>query len=222
MDTKNYVVMGCGRFGSAIATTLFELGHEVLVIDVKEELVQAVMDQVTHAVQADCTDEYALRSLGLGNFDVAIVCIGEDFEASIMATILVKEMGIPYVLCKASDERQAKVLYKIGADRVVFPERDMGVHTAHRLTSKNILEYVALDAEHSVAEVPLPAAWNGKNLRQLNLRMNYGVNVIGRRRGHRMQIALDPEEEFRSTDILVLIGKIENIERIEKLHAEEE
>lgn len=220
METKNYVVMGCGRFGSAIAKTLFELGHEVLVLDVKEELVQSVIDQVTHAVQADCTDEYVLKSLGIGNFDVAVVCIGEDFEASIMATILVKEMGIPYVLCKASDERQAKVLYKIGADRVVFPERDMGVHTAHRLTSKNILEYIALDSQHSVAEVELPQSWNGKNLQQLNLRMDYGVNVIALKRGNRMQIALDPKEVFQSKDILVLIGRLENIERIE--HLEEE
>ena len=123
---KNYVVIGCGRFGSSVAKTLYSLGHEVLAIDQNEEKVQNIADQVTHSVQADCTDENALKSLGIRNFDVAVISIGSDIQSSIMATLIVKELGVQYVLCKAQNELQAKVLYKIGADRVVFPERDMG------------------------------------------------------------------------------------------------
>ena len=124
---KQYIVIGCGRFGSSVATTMSLLGHQVMAIDKNEDSVQAIADKVTHAAIVDVTDEFALRSLGLGNFDVAIIAIGSDIRASIMATIIAKEMGVEQIVCKATDELQAKVLYKIGADRVVFPERDMEV-----------------------------------------------------------------------------------------------
>ena len=135
---KQYIVIGCGRFGASVATTMHLLGHQVMAIDKGEEIIQNISDKVTHAAIVDVTDEVALRSLGLGNFDVAIVAIGSDIRASIMATLIAKEMGVPHIVCKAKDELQAKVLYKIGADRVVFPERDMGVRVAHNLVSDNI------------------------------------------------------------------------------------
>ena len=124
---KQYIVIGCGRFGTSVATTMHLLGHQVMAIDKNEEVIQNISDKVTHAVIGDVSDEQVLRSIGLGNFDVAIIAIGGDIRSSIMATLLAKEMGVNQIVCKAKDELQGKVLYKIGADRVVFPERDMGV-----------------------------------------------------------------------------------------------
>ena len=124
---KQFIVIGCGRFGSSVAKTLYKMGNDVLAIDGNEETVQSISDEVTHAVQADATDEHALRSLGIRNFDVAVITIGSDIQASIMATLIVKEMGVKFVVAKAQNELHAKVLYRIGADRVVFPERDMGI-----------------------------------------------------------------------------------------------
>ncbi|MFR3072541.1 MAG: potassium channel family protein, partial [Paeniclostridium sp.] len=132
---KQYIVIGCGRFGSSVATTMHLLGHQVMAIDKNDDAVQALAEKVTHAAIVDVTDEQALRALGMGNFDVAIIAIGSDIRASIMATLIAKEMGVEQIVCKAKDELQAKVLYKIGADRVVFPERDMGVRVAHNLVS---------------------------------------------------------------------------------------
>ncbi|MEG0129568.1 potassium channel family protein, partial [Clostridium sp.] len=131
MTSKQYIIIGLGRFGASIAKTLYSLGNEVLAVDVDEEVIQDISPDVTHAVQADATDEGVLRALGLRNFDVAVITIGSDAQASIMATLLVKELGVKYVIAKAHNEVHAKVLYKIGADRVVFPERDMGVRVAH-------------------------------------------------------------------------------------------
>ncbi|MGB5824525.1 MAG: TrkA family potassium uptake protein, partial [Proteocatella sp.] len=146
---SSYVIIGCGRFGSSVAKTLYSLGHEVLAIDSNMDIIQSISDNVTQAVQADGTEEVTLKSLGIRNYDVAIISVASDIQASIMATIIVKELGISYVVCKAKDELQAKVLYKIGADRVVFPERDMGVRLAHNLVSKNILEFIELDPKYS-------------------------------------------------------------------------
>lgn len=217
MDTKNYVVVGCGRFGSSVAMTLYELGNDVLAIDENEEIIQNISDKVTHAVQADCTDENALKSLGIRNFDVAVISIASDIQASIMATLIVKEMGVPYVLCKAMNERQAKVLYKIGADRVVFPERDMGVRVAHNLVSQNIIEYIELDPDYSIAEITLPSKWVGKSMEELKLRAKYGINVIAFKRNKVIDISPEPQETFRAKDLLIVVGKNENIEQIEGL-----
>ena len=150
---KQYIVIGCGRFGSSLATTMSLLGHQVMAIDKSEELIQNLSDKVTHVAAVDVTDEYALRSLGLGNFDVAIIAIGSDIRASIMATLIAKEMGVEQVVCKAKDELQAKVLYKIGADRVVFPERDMGIRVAHNLVSDNILDHIEFVAEYYLMDI---------------------------------------------------------------------
>lgn len=218
MSRKNFVVLGCGRFGSSVAATLYEMGHDVLAIDSSAEIIQHIADKVTHAVQADCTDEMVLKSLGLGNFDVAVVSIGTDLHASIMATLLAKESGVPYVLCKATDERQAKVLYKIGANDVVFPERDMAVRVARSLISKNITEYIELDPQYSIAEISMPNRWVGKNLQELNLRAGYGLNVIAFKRDNVLDITPDPKKKrFREDDLLVVVGKVEAIEKIESL-----
>ena len=213
---KNYVVIGCGRFGSSVAKTLYSLGHEVLAIDKNEEKIQNIAEQVTHAVEADCTDENVLKSLGIRNFDVAVISIGSDIQSSIMATLICKELGVQYVLCKAQNELQAKVLFKIGADRVVFPERDMGIRVAHNLVSQNVLEYIELDPHYSIAEIVAPSKWIGKTIGQLDLRANYGITVMAVKQGININISPEADDVLKAGDILVVIGKNEQINKVEE------
>src|SRR6478735_3493126 len=142
-----------GRFGSAVAKTLSQLGFEVLAIDQNEETIQDVSAYVTHAVQADSTDEEALRALGIRNFDVVVVAIGEDIQSSILTTLILKDLGVPAIIVKAKNELHGKVLNKIGADKVIFPERDMGLRVAHHLVSPNILDYIDLSDDYSIMEM---------------------------------------------------------------------
>lgn len=216
MTSKQYVIIGLGRFGTSIAKTLYSLGNEVLAIDVDEEVVQEISQDVTHAVQADSTDEGVLRSLGLRNFDVAVITIGSDVQASIMATLLVKELGVKYVIAKAHNEIHAKVLYKIGADRVVFPERDMGIRVAHNLCSSNILDYIELSPDYSIMEVTALNKWVGKSLKELNLRSKFGINVMAIKRGNDINISPEADEYIRKGDILVVIGGTEELKVIEE------
>lgn len=211
---KQYIVIGCGRFGSSLATTMNLLGHQVMAIDKNEEVIQNLSDKVTHVAVVDVTDEIALRSLGLGNFDVAIIAIGSDIRASIMATLIAKEMGVEQVVCKAKDELQAKVLYKIGADRVVFPERDMGIRVAHNLVSDNILDHIELDPEYSIMEIVTPNKWVGKTLIELDLRAKYEITILAIKNGDKINVIPSPEEQLQQNSILVVIGKNSNISTI--------
>lgn len=216
---SSYVIIGCGRFGASVAKTLYSLGHDVLAIDSSMEIVQDLSENVTQAVQADATEESTLKSLGIRNYDVAVISIASDIQASIMATIIVKELGVNYVVCKAKNELQAKVLYKIGADRVVFPERDMGVRLAHNLVSKNILEFIELDPKYSIIEVMAPEKWNGKSLLDLNFRAKYGINVVAIKRGIDVNISPSSDDVVQSKDILVVIGEIKKLNRLSEDNA---
>ncbi|MGO0881388.1 potassium channel family protein [Clostridioides difficile] len=211
---KQYIVIGCGRFGSSVASTMHLLGHQVMAIDKNEDSVQSISDKVTHSLIVDVTEEQALRSLGLGNFDVAVVAIGSDIRASIMATLIAKEMGVELIICKAKDELQAKVLYKIGADRVVFPERDMGVRVAHNLVSDNILDHIELDPEYSIVEIVTPNSWVGKTLVELELRARYEITVLAIKTGKDINVTPSPDEELTSGSILVIIGQNTSITAI--------
>ena len=217
---KQFAIIGLGRFGSSIAKTLYQMGHDVLAIDTDPEEVQEISDYVTHAVQADATDEVTLNTLGIRNFDVAVVTIGTDIQSSILITLLCKEMGVKYVLAKAQNELHAKVLYRIGADKVVFPERDMGARVAHNLVSSNILDYIELAPEYSLVEIVPNPEWEGKNLRQLNIRAKYGVNVIAiKREDGKVNVAPQAEDIVEQNDILVVIGNNDDIKRMEeKVH----
>ena len=211
---KQYIVIGCGRFGSSVASTMHLLGHQVMAIDKNEDSVQSISDKVTHSLIVDVTDEQALRSLGLGNFDVAVVAIGSDIRASIMATLIAKEMGVELIICKAKDELQAKVLYKIGADRVVFPERDMGVRVAHNLVSDNILDHIELDPEYSIVEIVTPNSWVGKTLIELELRARYEITVLAIKTVKNINVTPSPDEELTAGSILVIIGQNTSITAI--------
>lgn len=212
---KQFAVLGLGRFGSSLAKTLYDLGHEVLAVDEREEAVQEISESVTHAVQADATDESALRSLGLRNFDVVIVSIGADIQASILVTLIVKELGVKYVVAKAQSELHAKVLYKIGADRVVLPERDMGLRLAHNLVSSNVLDFIELSSDYSIVEVAALNEWQGKTLKDLNFRRKYGLNVIAIKHNGEMNVSPRAEDIIEENDVLVVIGENEGITRLE-------
>lgn len=211
---KQYIVIGCGRFGSSVATTMNLLGHQVMAIDKNEEIIQNLSDKVTHVAAVDVTDETALRALGLGNFDVAIIAIGEDIRASIMATLIAKELGVEQIVCKAKDELQAKVLYKIGADRVVFPERDMGIRLAHNLVSDNILDHIELDTDYSIMEIVTPTKWVGKTLIELDLRAKYEITILAVKNGEDINVIPSPDAKLQEKSILVVIGKNSNISSI--------
>ncbi len=212
---KSFAVIGCGRFGSAVARTLYELGNEVLAIDGDEEMVEAISQDVTHAVQADVMDEGVLHELGLSNVDVAIVSIGSDMQASIMATLIVKELGVPKVIAKAQSELHGKVLKKIGADKVIFPERDMGVRVAHNLASQSIIDYIELSPDYSILEITAIPAWYGKTLETLKLRNKFGINVMAIKRYDSIIVSPEPEEKVNIGDVLVVLGNTNDISRLE-------
>ncbi|MGB9839710.1 potassium channel family protein [Thermovenabulum sp.] len=213
---KQFVVIGLGRFGSSVAKTLYKLGYDVLGIDSSEEIVQSMADSITHAVQADATDENTMKALGIRNFDVGIVSIGNDIQSSILVTLILKELGLKYVVAKANNELHGKVLYKIGADRVVFPERDMGIRVAHNLVSSNILDYIELSPDFSIVEIEALPEWYNKTLRNLDMRVRYGLNVMAIKRSDDIIVAPGADDTILEKDILVVVGKNKDIEKIEK------
>lgn len=211
---KQFVVIGLGRFGSSVARTLYALGHEVLAVDINEETVQGIVENVTHAIQADATDENSLKALGIRNFDVAIVTIGNNMQASILITLMIKELGLKYVVSKAQNELHAKVLYKIGADRVVFPEREMGVKVANNLVSSNILDYIELSEDYSIAESEALPEWIGKNLIEINMRARFGVNVMAIKRDADINIAPTATDVIEEGDTLIVVGHNDDLKKL--------
>lgn len=213
---KQIAIIGLGRFGTSLARTLAKMGHEVLVVDSSEERVQSLAGVVTHAVQADAKDEETLKSLGLRNFDVVVVAIGEDIQASILVTITLKEMGIKRVVAKATNELHGRVLEKIGADRVIYPERDMGIRLAHNLASDNVLDFLELAPDYGIAEFLTPPRLVGKTLGQLNLRPKYGVNVIAiKKKDGQIIVAPGANDRIDDGDVVVAIGSNRALERVE-------
>lgn len=215
---QSFVIVGLGRFGGSICRTLVESGQEVLAIDSNEDRVNEYMNIATHTVVANAQDEMTLRSLGIRNFDHVIVAIGEDIQASILVTLMCKEMGVPNILAKAQNEYHARVLEKIGADRVVHPERDMGYRIAHNLVSKNILDYLELSAEYSLAEVVVTnKKFYGKTLQELDFRQKFGLNVVAIRRNNDEPIVSPPAEEIvQQNDHLVVIGLNEDVDYLDE------
>lgn len=206
MAKKQYAVIGMGRFGTSVAKELSSMGFDVLAIDASEQRIQEVSGLVTHAVSSDSTDEEALRALGIRNFDVVVVAIGEDIQSSILTTLILKDLGVPVIIVKARNELHGKVLQKIGADKVIFPERDMGLRVAHNLISPNILDYIEISDDYSIMEMKVSSDMVGHNLKELNIRARYGCNVMGIRRDKEMNISPHPEDRLVAGDILVMVG----------------
>lgn len=214
---KQYVVIGGGRFGQSVAIKLAELGAEVMVVDNREEIVQQISDFVTYAVQADATDENAIKTLGIRNFDVAIVTIGSNIQSSILVALMVKEIGVKHVIAKAQNAQHAKILYKIGVDRVVFPEKEMGIKTAKSLFSPNLMDLIDLSPDYSILEIPVKNVWVGKTLVEANIRREFGISVIAVKREDLVDINVEADYTFLRHDILVVVGHAKDLERLEDL-----
>lgn len=214
---KQFAIIGLGRFGTSVARTLFKAGYEVLAIDANEERVQKFSDEVTHVVQANTTDEASLKALGIRNFDTVVVAIGEDIQANVLTTLLLKEIGVPNIVAKARNELHGKMLEKIGADKVIYPERDMGMRVAHSLVSANVLDYIELSPNISLVEVTAPATLQGRSLAQTNLRALYGVNVVAIKRGEQIIVPPQPGEMISEQDILIVVGTNDGVQKLEEL-----
>ena len=215
MKAKQFLVLGLGRFGTSVARTLCELGQEVLAVDANEHLVEAIAPYVTQAIQLDATDEEALASLEVRSFDVAIVSIGQNTRDSILVSVLLKELGVPYLVAKANDELHAKVLRKIGVDRVVFPERDMGARIARSLLTPNVLELMELTGDYQIIEIRVPAKWVDNSIIDLNVRRRYGLNILAILRGERFLVSPAPDMLFEQGDTVLVMGRKDDIERLE-------
>jgi trk system potassium uptake protein len=215
---KQYAVIGMGRFGSSVANTLYKEGNEVLAIDKNEDSINDHKDFVSYAVIGDATEEETMRDVGIRNFDTVIVAIGDDIQASILTVLLLKEMGVKHVVAKALTKNHGQVLSKIGADKVIFPEKDMGERVAHYLmAAPNVLNFIELSERFSIEEIHVPKSMMGKNLRELNLRAKHNVTVVAIKEKNHINIAPDPEEKLEMDDILLVIGENSDLENFANL-----
>lgn len=190
---KSILLIGLGRFGRHIAENLYELKHQVMAVDKKEDRVNAVLDFVTNAVIGDSTNEEFLKSLGVGNYDVCMVCIGDDFQSSLETTSLLKELGAKKVVSRAARDVHAKFLLRNGADEVVYPERQLAKWSAIRYTSDHIFDYVELGKEYSIFEIEIPNEWDGKTVSAIDIRGRFGINIMAIRRDGRLDINITPD-----------------------------
>jgi trk system potassium uptake protein TrkA len=203
-----------GRFGAAVACELTRLGHDVLALDASDKVIQDIADEVTHAVRVDVTDEDALRDLGLEAFETAIVAMSSDLEASILATVLLKRLGVRRIIAKAGTDLHGSILRQVGATRVVFPERETGVRVAHSFAAPGVRDYLDLAPGYGVARVPVVGPFVGKTLGDLDLRTSYGVTVVALRRGDTVTVNPQPSEVLRADDELIVLGLDEDLERL--------
>lgn len=210
---KQYAVFGLGSFGESVAVALQELGCEVVVVDNHMERIEEISPYVSYAVQADIEDPEVIRFLGARNLDGVVVAVADDMEASIMATLVSKEIGVPYVLAKAKNELHAKVLKKIGADSIIFPEKEIGQSVARNLVSGEFVDWISLSPDYSITEIQVPEKWIGKSLSEIDVRRTKDVNVVGVRIGEKIQVTIDPEEPLQKEMMLIMIGSNEALEK---------
>ncbi len=203
---KQYAVLGLGKFGESVARTLENLGCDVIVVDNSAEKIQAIADSVSFAIKADIAESNVIRSLGARNLDGAIIGVSENLEASIMATINAKEIGIPYVIAKAQNELHATILKRVGADTIVFPEKEMGSRVAKSLVSTNFADWIELSADYSLVEIEVPASWVGESLLNLSVRQRFDINVVGLIENGEVEVSLDPNKPLPEKGILILVG----------------
>ena len=214
---KSYIIVGLGRFGSEAARRLYELGCDVLAMDTRNELVQQISNEVTQAVVGDARDKEVLKALGAADFDCAIVAIGNSLGDSVLATMNLKELGVPYVVCKAYDETHRQVLLKLGANKVVIPEQEQADRLARNLSSPNVLDYIELSDDYGIIEVPAPKPWQGKSLKDLNVRAKLGVNIIAVKQGKRINVAPGADYKIQSGDVMVVLGGTDALNAVQML-----
>lgn len=213
---RQVAVIGLGRFGASLAHTLYSMGHDVLAIDTNERSVQNIASKITHAVQADATDEAILKELGLGDFDVAIVAMGSAIESSVLTTIIVKKLGVRYVIARAENELHGTILDKIGADKVVYPEREMGISVAHGLTLSDVLDYMSVTERYGVAKLAVPSHFVGKTLSELGFGpgRKWEVAVLLIQRKKEVLVTPAEKETVRDEDVLIVAGDDDRLEQL--------
>ncbi|MDD4163627.1 MAG: TrkA family potassium uptake protein [Eubacteriales bacterium] len=213
---KSFCIIGLGNFGKTLALTLIRNGHQVMVIDQNEEEIDEIGDLMTSAICGDATNEGVLRSAGINNYDCCIVCLKDNMQDSILTTLILKEMGANKIVARATSERHKKVLTKLGADIVVFPEKDMGMRLALTLSKNDVLEYFNLSDKYSIAEIMVPKRWVGMSIRELDVRKKYGINIIATcdADNENFEIFNTPERLFRADEKVVIVGNNESIEKI--------
>ncbi|MGF7003495.1 trk system potassium uptake protein TrkA [Lachnospiraceae bacterium PF1-21] len=216
MKNKQYAVLGLGNFGESVALTLQELGCEVIAVDHNEERIQRIADHVSYAMKAEVGDPEVMKAIGARNLDGVVVAFAENMEASIMATLLAKEIGVPFVLAKANNETHEKILKKIGADAVIYPERETGERVAKQMLSANFTDWITLSREYSIIETTTPEDWVGRTLEDLNLRENFEVTVVGMIRSEEFEINPDPKAPLEERAILILLGADDALKEIRK------
>lgn len=214
---NSFVVIGLGLFGSSVARQLCALGAEVLAIDVHPELVQQISSDVTNAVVTDARDADVLRALGAHECECAVVAIGDDLAGSVLATMNLKELGIKHIVCKAHDEVHRKVLEKLGADKVVIPEKEVADKLARSLTSHNVLDFIELSSDYGIVEIPAPKTWVGKNLKELDVRAKLGVNIIAIQRNGKVSVSPRAEFLIEKNDILVVLGDYDSLTLMQEI-----
>lgn len=214
MKQKSYAVIGLGQFGMTLALTLAEANCDVLVIDDTEENIQDIAEKVTYAVKADVREPDTLKSLGVQNVDVVIVAVAENMEASITATMQAKELGVPFVMAKAMNSFHGRILSKLGADRVIYPEQSMGIRVAKNLLSSGFVDLFELSSDFSMAEFLVPEEWIGKCLADLKIREKYNINLIGIKQGDEVNVNLKPDEIFNSGCTVIAIGKNKDLNKV--------
>lgn len=210
---KQFAVFGLGSFGKSVALTLQSFGCDVIAVDNCYEKIQDIADSVSYAMCGDVTEPEFMKTIGARNLDGAVIAVSENLEAAIMATMISKEMGISYVLVKAMDELQGKILEKVGADSIVYPEIDMGERVAKKLISTEFIDWIELSPDYSLTEKLIPKQWEGKSLAELRVREKYGINVIGILKEDKMDMALDPLKPLQPDDMLFIIGKNSDLEK---------
>ncbi|AST07700.1 potassium transporter Trk [Anoxybacillus flavithermus] len=215
MKKKEFAVIGLGRFGGSVCRTLSEQGMEVLAIDMNEDKVNEYASIASQAVVADSTDENVLKSLGIRNFDHVIVAIGDNIQASILTTLILKELGVEKITVKATNDYHEKVLKKIGADHIVHPERDMGERIANNMISNNVLDYLELSDRHSIVEIVANERLHGHSLLELDIRAKYGINIVAIKRNNDIIVSPLASEVIYEGDILIVIGADRDIDRFE-------
>ncbi|WML48938.1 TrkA family potassium uptake protein [Neobacillus sp. PS3-34] len=217
MKKQNFAVIGLGRFGVSVAQELNDAGHDVMGLDISEDRVEDAEEFVTHALVADSTEEEALKSVGIRNFDCVIVAIGNDMQSSILTVLLLKELGVEKVIAKALNKHHGKVLEKVGADWIIYPERDMGQRVARQLLSPNVLNFIELSQDYNIEEIKIPLSMTNKSLRDLDLRAKYNVSAIAIVRNGDIIISPSPDQVIRREDILVVIGNREDLNHFSNL-----
>ncbi len=214
---KSFVIIGLGRFGNCLAKELCNMGAEVMAIDKHDEYVQRISNYVTGAAVGDACDIDVLRTVGVADCDCAVIAIGDDIASSVMITMNLKELGVPYVVCKAHDSMHSKVLQKLGADKIIIPEKVVAERLSHSLCAPKIMEYIELSDDCAIIEIPTPASWVGSSIRKLNVRAKYGVNIIAIKSNDEINVSPDPDYPISQDDVIVVLGENNALSRIQKL-----